>query len=213
MTDSRSRASGVALAAMLALSACGPKAPALAGHLAPNRLPSADLPREHRKIVFRWQYRDNDFTFSGDGVARIAGPDSARLDFFLAGGMGGGWAVLIGDRLRTPGGDFVASFLPKPPLLWATLGRLRLPAERDTMVRVDGDTLRADIGQDPRWRGTFVGDSLRRLERIDGGRLAEWVHRAPSGVIRYRHETARRELEISIQRTEPATAFDEEIWR
>ena len=45
----------------------------------------------------------------GDGAARIAAPDSARLDFFLAGGFGGGAAVLdrrlaahagLGDLVR-----------------------------------------------------------------------------------------------------------------
>ena len=67
--------------------------------------------------------------------------------------------------------------VPSRPLLWAALGRVDLPAERDTVVRVDGGTLRADIGSPVHWRATFRGDTLTRLERVDGGRLQEWVER------------------------------------
>ena len=38
----------------------------------------------------------------GDGVARIAAPDSARLDFFLAGGFGTARQFSFGIR-STPG--------------------------------------------------------------------------------------------------------------
>jgi len=47
-------------------------------------------------VVFQWELVDGEITARGDGVARIASPDSVRLDFFLGGGMGGGAAVLIG---------------------------------------------------------------------------------------------------------------------
>ena len=42
-------------------------------------------------------------TARGEGVARIASPDSVRMDFFLGGGLGSGAAVLIGDSLSGPG--------------------------------------------------------------------------------------------------------------
>ena len=51
-------------------------------------------------------------------------------------------------------------------MLWAVLGRLAVPAVSDTVAKVDGATLRADIGRNPAWRVTFVADHLTRIERI-----------------------------------------------
>ncbi|MFI5228924.1 MAG: hypothetical protein ACHQWU_07635, partial [Gemmatimonadales bacterium] len=160
------------------LTACAPRLTPLTGAPAPvERLPRAALPLGHRKIVFTWLLEDRDLSGKGDGVARIAGPDSARLDFFLAGGFGSGAAILIGDSLRTPGNDLARRLVPPTPLLWAVLGRVALPNLPDTVIRVEGITLRADVGRPVAWRLTFHGDSLVRAERVDGGRVAEWVER------------------------------------
>ncbi len=193
---------------------CAPKVQPLRGVPVPARLPSAELPPGYSKVVFTWSYRDPDFGLRGEGVARIAPPDSVRLDFFVGGGVGGGgWAVLIGDEIHTPGRNPVRDMLPPPPLLWATLGRLHLPVLPDTTVRVDGDTLRADIGHDPKWRSTFVNDQLRRLEFIDGERLQQRVVRDTSGHVRYDHRSRRRSLQLTVQRVEPVSNFDAAIWR
>ena len=62
----------------------------------------------------------------GEGVARIAPPDSARLDFFVN-GQGTGHALLVGDQIRLQGGqNAMRDFLPPAPLLWAALGRLHV---------------------------------------------------------------------------------------
>jgi hypothetical protein len=155
---------------------------------------------------------DAELSARGDGVARIAPPDSVRMDFFLGGGMGGGAAVLIGDSLIVPGPDMARRLVPPRSLLWAALGRLDLPAERDTVVRVDGGVLRADIGTPVHWRASFRGDTLIRLERVDGGRLQEWVQRTADKKIEYRNEGARRSLSLVIQRSDPVPAFDASIW-
>ena len=149
----------------------------------------------------------------GDGVARIAYPDSVRLDFFLGGGHGGGAAVLIGDSLVVPGPDLVRRLVPPRALLWAALGRLDFPSERDTLVRVDGPMVRADIGSPIRWRATFNGDSLSRLERVDGGRIQEWVQRGSGQRVQYRHESSGRTLSLVIQRSDAASAFNPSIWK
>jgi hypothetical protein len=163
--------------------------------------------------VFRWDYSDNELAARGEGVARVAPQDSVRLDVFLGGGFGGGHAFLIGNTLTTPGGDAIRKFLPPPPMLWAALGSLRVGALADTVARVDGDTLRADIGKDPTWRATFGDAGLVRLERIDGGRIVEDVARVPDAEVRYRNPNARRTLKLMITRTDTVPPFDATVWR
>jgi hypothetical protein len=212
----RHRTSIVAPLAALTLIAtgCTPRLRPLAGAPAPVRLPTAELPHGHSRLVFTWEMRDPDFHVRGEGVARLASPDSARLDFFVGGGLGGGRAVLIGQSVRAPGGDLVRRLVPPAPLLWAALGRLALPPARDTTVRVEGGVLRADVGAPPAWRVTFRGDSLVRLDRVSGERVAEWVERSSPDRVRYRHESARRELTLVVQRVvEETSPFDATIWR
>jgi hypothetical protein len=119
--------------------------------------------------------------------------------------------VLVGDRMTAPGGDMMKRLIPPAPLLWAALGRLAIPAAPDTVMRASGDTLRADVGRDPTWRVTFVGPRLTRVERIAGGRIAEWVQR-DSATVRYRHEGERRGLSLDVQRTELVDGFPASIW-
>jgi len=195
---------------------CAPRLRPLTGAPAPAHLPAGAVFSRPHRIVFRWELQDPDLTARGEGAARIAPPDSARLDFFLAGGSASGAAVLIGGELRLPSQaeDMSRRLVPPAPLLWAALGRVAIPAARDTVVRVDGDTLRADIATPVAWRLTFVRDSLRRVERVDGGRIIEWVERSADGGgrVRYRHETSRRHLELFITRSDDASAFDAAIW-
>lgn len=196
---------------MLAAS-CAPRVHPLEGTPLRAPMPRAELRPGHRQLVFQWEYSEPELIIRGEGVARIATPDSARLDLFLAGGFGGGYALLIGDTLRAPGADMIRRYLPPPPLLWGAFGRLAVPPASDTTARVDGKSIRADIGRDPQWRATLLDSQLVRLERIDGGRLREWVERRPSGRIVYRHETARRTLSIMVNRTEELPGFDATIW-
>ena len=200
-------------AAMFGSAACRPRLAPLVGKARPaSTLPDTRIPPGHTQIVFNWDLDDRDMSGRGEGVARVAAPDSARLDFFLAGGLGNGAAVLIGDSLRTPGCDMARRFIPPPTLLWAALGRVALPNLPDTVIRVDGATLRADIGSPVAFRLTFEHDSLVRAERVDGGRVAEWVERSGSR-MRYRNEGARRSLQLVVTRTEHPPGFDASIWR
>lgn len=194
----------------LAASACAPRVRPLVGTPVVARLPDSSLPPGHTRLVFRWEYGDPIFSARGEGVARIAPPDSVRLDFFADGGMGGGYAILIGDRLSTPANDDARRYLPPVPLLWAALGRLQVTGE-DTTARLAGDTLQADIGKDPVWRAAFTGASLVSLQRIEGNRLRENVRR-DSTVVAYRNFGARRRLTLTIQRRIADPPFDEAIW-
>ncbi len=206
----------IALVAVVALAACVPRLTPLSGTAVPaNRLPATQLAPGHRRIVFTWELQDHEMNGRGDGAARIAAPDSARLDFFLGGGFGQGAIVLIGDSLRTPSGagDLARRVAPPPTLLWAVLGRVALPNLADTVIRVEGTTLRADIGRPVAWRLTFQGDTLTRAERVDNGRVVEWVDRSDRTHVRYRNESARRSLQLVVTRTDEVPEFDASIWR
>ena len=207
----RRRVTAIALVALAPPAACAPRLRPLTGAPAPAVLPAATLPPGHRRVLFDWVLEDREISARGEGVARVASPDSARLDLFVAGGFGSGGAVLLGDSLRLPGGDLVRRFVPPPPLLWATMGRVAIPALTDTSARVDGGFLRVDIGSPVAWRLTFRSDSLVRLERVGGGRVVEWVERSGS-TVRYQNAPARRVLLLTIKRVEEVPPFDASIW-
>ncbi|HEY7237077.1 MAG TPA: hypothetical protein VH539_23165 [Gemmatimonadaceae bacterium] len=203
--------SAPALVVLVAAISCAPALRPLTGAPAPASLPRTELPLGHQKIVFDWELNDRELAGRGEGVARVAGPDSARLDLFLAGGYGGGAAVLIADSLQVTGSSLARRFIPPPPLLWAALGRVAIPAGHDTTARVDGELLRVDIGMPPSWRLTFRRDSLVRVERVRGGRIIEWVERS-GAIVRYRSEEARRALKLTVKRVEEVPPFDASIW-
>jgi len=191
---------------------CAPSAAPLKGVLAPDRsLPPLALPEGHRQLVFRWDYEEGDIAARGDGAIRTASPDSARLDFFLGGGLGAGAAVLIGDSLRTPHADLARRYIPPTPLMWAALGRLAIPPLPDTVVKLEGDVLRADVGRPLQWRVTLKGDSLVQLEHIVSGKITESVVRGADGTLSFEAPGARRKLRLTIVR-EQLGSFDASIW-
>lgn len=206
------RLAAAVVAVTVTAASCAPRLRPLPGAAAPAAFPRSQLPRGHQRAVFQWTLEDPDLSARGEGAARSAWPDSVRLDFFVAGGMGSGAAILIGSDLRLPPSaqGLARRLVPPAPLLWAALGRLVVPALPDTNARVDGDTLRADIGDPVAWRVTFVRDTLRRLERVDGGRVQEWVERGSR--VRYRNEVSRRQLDLIVTRVDPTGAFDPFIW-
>jgi hypothetical protein len=197
------------------MTACIPRMQPLTGNIAPVRLlPPSSLTGSPRAIHFDWSFRDESFILAGEGVARLAPPDSVRLDLFSRSGELVSVLALVGDSVRVPGGtpDVVKSLLPSPPMLWAALGALMVAPQADTVVRVDGDTLRADIGRAPVWRAAFVGGRLVRLDAARAGRLRESLWRPDSAHIRYLSRTADRELRLTIVRQEDVRSFDATIW-
>ncbi len=223
----RGRGGLVPVAGLVAVAGCAPAARPLVG--APTRevLPPTSIPAAPTVLRFTWTYKDDTFEANGDGAVRRQGPDRARLDFFLRNGMAGGYAILVGDSLTVPGIDLVKRMLPPVPLLWASLGRLAVPSTPDTVSRMDGDTLRADLGAlrgrdasaaDGRaWRVAFAGRNLARVERIEGGKVVEWMTRVPGdhGALRlqYVHERGKRRLAIAVSDTTIVEGFDDAIWR
>jgi hypothetical protein len=202
-----------ALAAIISIVAgCAPKASPLGGTLAPERsIPRIELAQGHRRIVFRWDYEENSLIAHGEGAIRAASPDSARVDLFLNGGIVVGRAILIGNTLKATNQEQVERFLPPPPMMWAALGRLAIPALPDTVVTVEGEVLHADIGRPAAWRVTIKGTRLMQLARLSGGRIVELVTRDEGGRLLY-EVPGRRKLWLGITRDEEVPAFDASIW-
>jgi hypothetical protein len=208
------------LAGVLVVAGCAPPAPPLVGTPEPARvLPVARLPEGRQRMFYHWAYRDREVSVQGDGSARIAPPDSARIDFVVAGSLGSGHALLLGDTVVASGKDIVRRYLPPAPLVWAALGRLAVPAARDTVVRVNGDTTRADIGvladggHTPVWRVTFVGNRLVETERLKGGHIQERVIRGADGSMEFDSPAERRTLRLTQVRSEQVAEFEPDVWR
>jgi hypothetical protein len=211
---------GIALFAATAVlstgMACAPHAAALPGTFAaPTRIPAARLAPGAQQVVFRWEYRDPDMFATGEGAARVAAPDSVRIDLFLDRGMGSGYAIVIGDSAWSPGGEQLHRFLPPVSMLWAALGRLAVPAG-DTTVRVDGATTGSDIARGTTvMRVAFAGERLSTIEHIEGGAIRERVAR-PAGTpetIQYEQFAAHRSLTLTVTRRQFAAGFDAKIWQ
>lgn len=202
----------VLAAAIGAACAGAPRAGPLTGVPVATRLPATALPAGHRRVIFRWEYRERVFAARGDGVARIAPPDSVRIDLFLENGSYGGFVILIADSVVATAQDDARRSLPPPPLLWASLGVVRVTGA-DTAVRLDGDTLRAQVGADPAWRATFSPTAFVRLDRIVRDRVEETVERPDSTRVVYRQPGAGRSLVLSLRPAIREQAFDASIWR
>lgn len=204
-------ATGAALAAAAAC-ASAPLAGPLTGVPVAAGIPDTRLAPGYRRLIFGWEYKERLGSARGEGVARIAPPDSVRIDLFLENGSSGGFVILIADSLTALAQDEARRSLPPEPLLWATLGVVRVTAP-DTVARQDGDTLRVEIGRDPTWRMAFGSRALGRMERISGGRVEQVVERRDSTRVVYRQPAAGRSLVLTIRRVIPEPGFDAAIWR
>ncbi len=202
--------------ALLTLAGCAPRlAPLVNATPVPisEPLPVLELPRRNQRIVFNWRLQESELEVHGEGAARIAAPDSARIDLFVAGGLGSGAAWVIANEMRLDAPDALKRVLPPPAFLWAALGRSAVPAGRDTLVaRTDGETT-AEIGPVPRWRITFRDGRVSRLERADGDKVVDRLERRLDGSLVYFHAPTRRQLTLTITRVDSVAPFDASIWK
>jgi hypothetical protein len=199
---------------MLLVTGCAraPRAGPLTGVQVARRLPPTPLAPGYRRVLFQWEYRERIGSARGQGVVRIAPPDSIRIDLFLENGSFGGFVILIADSITSVAQDEARRSLPPAPMLWAALGVVRITGA-DTAVVMDGDTLRADVGHDPSWRVTFGPTALVRLERFVGGRIEEPVERTETTQVLYRQPAAGRSLVLALRQVVRETGFDASIWR
>lgn len=217
----RGRLAPLLVVACATASCVPPRALPLPGATTTRPLPRADVPPGYTRVRFRWLYSDPQIDLAGDGQARIAAPDSARLDFLVDAGAGGGFALIFGDTLLTPTASSrrIHGYLPPAPMLWAAFGRFAVPPAPDTVLRLDGDTLWADIGVMSSkglrvaWRVAFAGRQLATLERLSAGRVRDVVTRvSDTGDVVYERLGSRRTLTLTKITRDSVAAFDAAIW-
>jgi hypothetical protein len=205
-----------AFALLCTTAGCAPKLAPLVNATpvpASEPLPRIELPRINQRIVFNWKLRESELEIRGEGAARIAAPDSVRIDLFLMGGLGSGAAWVVGDALYTNAPEALQKVLPPPAFLWAALGRFSIPPGRDTVVARNDSSLTADIGPEPRWRLNLRASRIIRLERADGDRVVDRLERRDDGSLVYFHAPTRRQLTLTITKVDTVAAFDAGIWR
>ncbi len=200
------------MVASLSCVTTAPRAGPLTGVPVATGIPDTRLKGGYRRLIFGWEYKERIGSGHGDGSARMAPPDSVRIDLFLDNGSNAGYLILIGDSLRAVAQDEARRSFPPQPLLWAALGVVRVTAP-DTVARQDGDTLRVEIGTNPVWRMSYASQTLAWMGRITGGRIEEMVERTDSTRVVYRQPAAGRSFVLTIRRVIPETGFDAAIWR
>jgi hypothetical protein len=89
---------------------------------------ASTIPSDHQLYRFKWLLRDERGSAGGRGSARVAPPDSMRLDVAGPFGSGVASAVVIGEAaLWTDPADAISRLVPNYPLMWAMFGIARLP--------------------------------------------------------------------------------------
>ncbi len=222
------------IGASLLLAGCRPTyQPLVADPLGPATRDSAlawtqaTVPTGTRSIFFFWSFLA-DGRFNGSGTARVAPPDSLRLDYRGKLGIGSGRAVVMGDSVQwsEPAGDF-HRMMPAIPLLWTALGIVRPPAE-DAVISGARFSGTEGLGRTV-WRFAQGPDTLEYVAFDGVPRVleAEWRQR---GVIKARSRTeydselrpasakivfpeASARFELTVSRIESGAAFPPDYWR
>jgi hypothetical protein len=134
-------------------------------------------PTRPTALRFRWRYRDERRSIGGRGTARVAPPDSLRVDWAAILGLSPGAAVVVGDSLQwaDPRDDYPSSVAPAVQLLWTTLGVVR-PPRAGTAVFGARDSTRV------LWRFVEQRDTLDfRLRSADANARSGVATRRPLG--------------------------------
>lgn len=178
-------------------------------------------PSARELISLRWRFADPALEMSGRGAARLAPPDSLRIDVRGPLGFGRGTLVVAGDSVWADPPSMSEQVMPARFMVWAMLGVLRAPdgvrsiesaaTDGRRFVRIaetDGRTTVFELRGD-----TVVGVTQERQGR-PAGRLR--LQRDAAG--RVRHAEANDEerdarLVFDIERRTPSGPFPAGVWR
>jgi len=216
-------------ALMLAAAACrsAPRSLAPQGGFAPasrDEFAAAarrTTPARPELVRFGWRSDDGRLQLSGSGAARIAPPDSMRVDIAAALGLGRSTLILTGDSAVAEPAELVRQVLPDRFVLWAALGVLRVPPGDIAVEHLQDGGRSVWKVTDRLARVTLFelrGDTLVGGERDVDGRAAMrlTLERGSDGQVRRAQllDLARQSrLEIAIQGREAHEAFPDETWR
>jgi hypothetical protein len=214
----------------LSVLACAPRRPV---GLVPEAAPvvernqvgawiEASRPTGHRMIRFRWQLQDDRGAAGGRGTARIAAPDSVRLDVVGPLGAGRGAAVVVGDSAQwTDPPDIIERLVPSYPLMWAMFGVERMPPSEAALRGV------SDSGGTA-WQWAAGADTVSYIRRTAPARLIAESRQAGKVVGRVETEldpdgrpTSSRltvpsvpaRLTLTFTASAPSESFPSGLWR
>jgi hypothetical protein len=183
-------------------------------------LAARTVPSAAQLIHFRWRYDDGDRVASGRGAARLAPPDSLRLDIAVP-VVGRATVVVAGDSSWSEPDRAVAEVPQSREILWAlfgivqrpepgtrieqgeaadrTLYRLTAPDGRVTLLECRGDTLLGGTqlrGERLAGRLVLTRNAAGALVRVDAADVAHGAR-----------------FVVQVEDRETSEPFPAEIWR
>ena len=212
--------SALAITGILALAGCATAATGtgIPDPQAEQRLEAATMPARPAQVMFDWHMTDRDARFSGRGVLRIDSAYRARVDLFGPRGETLAAAIVEDGTMRVAP-QAAEAMLPPAPMLWASLGVFRRPADAPlTGTRTSGNGISLDYSRGgTQWRFRFEEDRLRAAEWTDGAgrRTVELTGTAAldfPGQAVFRDWTEFRELTLRVTEVEERAAFEPDVW-
>ena len=208
--------------------ACGrpPAPPSPLGGYAPvsaetfAAMAARTLPSAAQLIRFRWRYGDGDRDARGRGAARLAPPDSLRLDVGVP-VVGRATLVLTGDAAWAQPHEVVDELPQSRAILWALFGIIRRPDDGTRIEVGDAADRRLFRLTAPDGEVTVLqcrGDTLLGATQLKGDRTVGWLvlTRDAAGALVKADATdvehgARYVVEVEHRET--SEPFPSEIWR
>jgi hypothetical protein len=177
-------------------------------------------PTRHEIVRFRWRAEDDRLSLAGAGAARIAPPDSLRVDLAASLGVGRSTIVLAGESVQAQPEEVVEFIVPDRRALWLAMGVVRETDTRTVEVIRDGER-RWWRTTDSRGRTTIYaqsGETLTGVRREVNGRLMQELRlqRDADGRVRRAqledHVRGAR-LVLDVTGRETSEPFGPETWR
>lgn len=178
-------------------------------------------------VRLRWRYVDERVRWAGRATARVAPPDSLRLDFAGPLGLGAGAGVIVGDSLlwAEPPGS-VQRLVPAILMLWAALGTVRPPAGGAVVLtrahQADGRAVRywrfalgVDTLDYAQWSGSAqeLEAEWRRDGRVVAKSRVRYDQDRRPAESRIDFPAARARIEFTVTGIDPVAAFPPALWR